>query len=229
MAEYTKAYRQTFRVADDSLERYELYVGEDAMPDFDDSLQPVATSATLPFSYTPSTPSSDQTIQFYAVTRKRNKYNILSHNQYPTIVEINELGEEELGPLTAPEIVKIMDGDSGEIFVRARYPKHVDRNEADTWELYVEEGIDPDPDVDTPVETEDMESTMGVDYQWRVATDGLTPGLTYHVMVVVSRSDDSTDEETGESSVTEHTCAETYDIDAEDTSLFGGQEFEIGS
>lgn len=227
MAEHTKTYQQSYRVADTTLEQYELYVGEGSIPDFDASDQPVATGASFPISWTPPTPGSGATIKLYAVTRKRNRYNLLSHNQYPTIIEINDLGEEELGPITDPEILNVIDGVSGEIKVFARYPLSVDRNEADTWELYVEEGVDPDPDLDTPVVTETFGGSLA-EYNWTATLDGLTPGLVYHCMVVVRRSVDSGDGEYGESVVVEHTAALIYNIDAEDASLFGGQEYEIG-
>ena len=227
MATYTKVYRQIHRVADTSLEQYELYVGVDAMPDFNDSLQPVAVSASLPISHTPDPAPSGDTVKLYAVTRKRNRYNLLSFNQYPSIIEINDLSEEELGPLTAPEILRVLNGVTGEIIVSARYPAGIDRNEADTWDLYVEDGIDPDPAVNTPVATEDFGMVRN-DYFWKISEDGLTPGSTYHVMVVVRRSIDSEDGEEGESAVVQHTCAEAYNIDAEEASLFGGNDYEIG-
>lgn len=225
---YEQVYKQFYRVADDSLDRYELYQGEDQMPDFDASDQPVATSPTLPFSDTPPLPSSGSVIDLYNVVRKRNKYNLLSHNQHPTIIQINDLGEEELGPLSAPEILSVTDEETYEIAVFARYPYGVDRNEADTWELYIKEGVDPDPDVDSPVATESF-GAPGADYRWYIQylSSSLTPGSTYHIMVVVKRSE-SGDTERGESTVVQHTMAETFDMDAETASLFGGQEFEIG-
>lgn len=221
-----KTLRQSYRVADDSLEQYELYVGEDAMPDFEGVGQPVATSATLPVSWTPTPPVAG-TLKLYAVTRLRNKYDLLSHNRYPTIVEINDAGTEVLGPLSAPEILRVLDGDPGEIIVTARYAYGVDRDPADTWDLYVEAGVDPDPDVDTAVAT----ATMGMpraEYSWRITEDGLTPGTTYHVMVVVRREVDGTGAR-GESAVVQHAAAETFDLDENDTSLFGGHEYEKGS
>jgi len=224
----SKTYRQTYRVADDSLERWELYLGEDEMPDFDDSSQPVATSLTLPFSFSPSLPDSGDTVQLYLVVRKRNRFDLLSHNQHPTIVEIDSVGDEELGELSNPEIIRVIDGVSGEIIVFARYPYGVDRNEADTWELYVEEGVDPDPDLDEPVATE-VFGLPTADYLWRVKADGLTPGSTYHVMAVVVRASESGDGERGESSVVQIALAESYDIDADEATLFGGQEHEIGT
>lgn len=222
---HTRALRQIYRVADNSLSRYELYVGEDVMPDFGGVGQPVATETSLPVSWTPTPPGAG-TLKLYAVTRKRNKYNLLSHNQHPTIVEIDDTGDEVLGPLTAPEILRVLDRESGELIVQARYPRGIDRNEADTWELYVEAGIDPDPDLDSPVATADF-AQPGADWMWKIIEDSLTPGTTYHVMVVVKRDGDGSGER-GESAVTEHVAAETYDIDAGDASLFGGREYEIG-
>jgi len=228
VAYHTKTYRQSYRVADTTLEKYELYVGEDAMPDFDASDQPVATGASFPISWTPTPPGSGDTTLLYCVTRKRNRFNLLSHNMHPTIIEINSLGDEELGPITDPEILSVSDGDSGEIIVFARYPKDVDRNEADIWELYVKAGSAPDPDVDSVAETEDF-GPCGNEHVWRIAHSGLTPGTTYYIIVVVRRSEDSGSGEYGESAASIHTCAETYDIDGEDASLFGGEDFEIGT
>lgn len=222
---HDKVYRQTHRVADDSLARHELYVGEDKMPDFDASSQPVQTSTSLPFTWTPTPPGSG-TLKLYAVTRERNKYGLLSFNQHPTIIEIDTAGDEVLGPLTDPEILSVVDGDSGEIIVTARYPRGVDRDEADKWDLYVENGVDPVPGSDTPVATADFGWPM-VDHKWRIAEDSLTPGDTYHVMVVVRRDGDGTGE-IGQSTVTQHVAADTYDIDADDTTLFGGNEYELG-
>ena len=218
---HDKVYRDSYRVADDSLNRYELYVGEDALPDFDSSDQPVATSATLPFSYTPDPADSALTKVLNIVVRKRNQFNLLSHNQYPTLIEIDDMGDEELGPLSAPEILRVTDETNGEIVVTARYPRDVDQNEADTWEIYVELGVDPDPDLDTPVATVTM-GLPGVEYSLRQVIDELTPGSTYHVMVVVSRSEESGDGVVGESAVIQHTLAETYDIDAGEASMFSG-------
>ncbi len=228
MATYTKTYRQNHRTADTSLEQFELYVGVDQMPDFDISTQPVAVGASLPLSYTPDPAPSGGSVQLYCVTRKRNRYNLLSFNQYPSIIAINDIGDEELGPISAPGIIKIVNGVSGEIIVFARYVSGIDREEGDTWELYVEDGVDPDPSVDTPVATEEFGGVPRNDWHWNISEDGLTPGNTYHVMVVVRRSIDSNDGEEGESPVVEHVAAITYDIDADQASLFGGADYEIG-
>ena len=226
-ATHTKAYRQKHRVANDSLERYELYVGEDAMPDFEGVGQPVKTSASLPFTWSP-TPPGVGTTKLYAVTRLRNKYNMLSLNQHPTIIEIDTAGDEVLGPLSDPEILQVMDSETaGEIIVIARYPRDVDRDEADTWNLYVKLGADPVVGVDSPVSTASFGIPAGVDYAWRITEDSLTPGATYHIRVTVTRDGDGTGEY-GDSGVTQHEVADTYDIVESTTTLFGGQQYQMG-
>ncbi len=223
---WRKVYGQGYRVANDSLALYELYLGEDAMPDFAGVGQPVETSATLPLTHTPSLPGAGLTTVLHIITRRRNRYGLLSHNQHPSLIEIDEFGEEVLGPITDPEILRIFDGDEGEIIVTARYPRDTDRNPADTWELYVEAGVDPDPDVDTAKSTIAFGMAGGVDWNWRVSCDSLTPGTVYHVMVCAVRDGDA--DYRGESAVVQHTVAEMYDIDAGGADLFGGQEYELG-
>jgi hypothetical protein len=219
--ERNKVYRQSYRVADDSLDRYELYVGEDQMPDFDASDQPVATSSSLPISYAPDPADSGQTKVLYCVTRKRSKYNLLSHNQHPTLIEIDDLGEEQLGPITDPEILNVIDSTTGAVIINAQYPRDVDQNEADTWDIYAKLGADPDPDLDTPVETFAM-GTPGVAFMMTKKITGLTAGSTYHFVVVARRQEESGDGEYGESAVVQHTLAVTYDVDGGETTAFSG-------
>lgn len=218
---HDKVYRQAFRAADDSLDGYELYLGEGQMPDFEDSTQPVDTSPTLPFAYPPPTPSSGQTLDLYLVTLKRDRFDLASFNQYPTILTLNDLAEEEPGPLSVPEIRRVIDTQIGEIAVYCLYPYGVDRNEADAWEVFVEDGVDPDPETDTPVATGTL-TRVGADYQWRatVSESWFTPGLVLHIMAVVYRSEDSADSELGESIVTQHTLADTIDLDPLEAEMF---------
>jgi len=224
---WSKAFRQGYRVADDSLSRWELYLDEDQLPDFDASDQPVATSAILPFTHSPALPESADTKEFWAVVRKRNKFGLLSLNLYPTIIEIDSGGDEEDGPLSSPEIMRVVDGENGQIVVFGRYPYGVDRHEADTWELYAVEGMIPDPDVDPILDT----GTFGApaaDYRWKAIAGGLTPGSSYYVKLVVRRSEESGGGEEAESGSTIHTLAEVYDIDDGNAWVFGGSDHEVG-
>ncbi len=214
---FTKTYRQYYRVKDSSLDVYEMYVGEDTVPDFDASDQPVA-SGSLPLSYSPPLPGSGDTTQLNVVVRKRNAYDLLSFNQHPTIVEIDSLGEEVLGPISDPEILNVLDEEEGAITVLARYPQGIDRNEADVWDVYVKLGSDPVVGVDSPVASQ-VFGKPGVDYRLHQVVESLTPGSTYHVMVVTRRSSESGDGEYGESAVVQHVVAQTYDMDDTTTDI----------
>lgn len=220
---YERVYRQVYRVADASLERWELYLGEDAMPDFEDGGQPVATATSLPFTHSVTPPGSGTTV-LYAIVRKRNAYGLLSFNQHPKLREIDTNGDEVLGPLTAPELARVLDGTVvGGLQAWARYPWEGDRNPADYWELYAESGVDPDPDTDTPVYMAAMGIPGGAGIPWHGMADGLIPGTTYHVAVAVRRSADNA---YALSSVIQITIAEVYDLDANDTTIFGGEQYE---
>lgn len=222
--ERNKVFRQRYRVADDSLERYELYVGRDEVPDFDDSTQPVATSSSLPISYSPSPADPGATVELNCVVRKRNKYNLLSFNQYPTIVEIDETGAEVDGPISTPEIIDVVDGASGQVFVFARYPRGIDRVEADTWRVYAEIGVYPNPLLYN-FKTERSMDKPGVEYLSKIPVTGLTAGSTYHFVVEARREG-----MVGYGSLSAQfilTLAETVDLEPLEADISGGDEGEI--
>lgn len=219
---HTRVYRQMYHVEDDSLARWELYVGVDAMPDFDDVGQPVATSQVSPVTWTPPLPGAGETSVLYVVPRRRNNLGLLDHQQHPRLIEINEFGNEELGPLTPPELAQVLDGHlAGTVQAWARYPYQGDRNPANYWELYAKEGADPVPGVDPVLATAPTGSARR---PWHGVAAGLTPGATYHVMVAIRRGADGL---RAQSTVMEITLIPTYDIAAEDASMFAGEEYEI--
>lgn len=224
---WTRVYRQDYRVEDVSYNRFELYVGYDAMPDFSGAGQPVATAveASMPIVWAPTLPGPGLTTVLYTVVRKRNGYGLLAFEQHPRLVEIDENGVEVLGPITAPEIIKVLDGStSGSLQVWGRYLYEGDRNPADTWELYAKDGIDPVVGVDAPVYTTPMGAAGGLLYVWRGAADGLTPGTTYHVKIAVKRSSDGA---YAESPVATITLIPLFTMDAGTTTLFSGSEYEV--
>lgn len=220
---YTRCYRQGYRVADNALARLELYAGYDAMPDFDDVAQPVASGSSI--TWTPVYPGPGLTTVLHLVIRERNMYGLLSFNQHPKLIEIDENGMEVLGPITVPEFVKLLDGSTvGSIQAWARYPYQGDRNPADTWELYAKAGADPVVGVDSPVKIEVMGSIGGGLVPWRGTATGLTPGLTYHVMIVVRRGDDNV---YAQSDVLEIEIASVFEVEANALTIFAGGEYEI--
>lgn len=220
---YTRGYRQGYRVANTTLATLELYAGYDAMPDFDDVAQPVATGN--PISWTPTYPGPGLTTVLHLVVRERNMYGLLSHNQQPLLIEIDENGDEVLGTITAPEFMKVLDGSSvGSIQVWARYPHEADRNPANTWEVYAKAGSDPVVGVDTPVLTEAIGGVGGGLVPWRGTATGLTTGLTYHFRIAIRRT---ADDAYMQSDVLQLTIAQVFEVDEGSLTLFAGDEYEI--
>ena len=193
------AYTQRYRVANDSLERYELNIGTDQAPDL--NAAPDETSATLPFDHALAAPPSG-TRTYHCLVRKRNKYNMVSLNQYATQIEVDSAGDEDYGPLTAPLDISVFASDTeGSAIVTATYAG-IDRNKPTHWKIWTTEGSDPDPDIDSPDVSEAMTFVGGRSYIQAEIT-GATPGATLHVIVGVYRDDD-TDQATAD--------AETLDL-----------------
>jgi hypothetical protein len=219
---HTQTFEQGYRVADASLDRYELYVGEDTPVDFDASGQPVATSVTLPFSWSPTPPGSGSSKDLHLVVRKRNAYGLVGFNVYETIKRIDSLGAEELGPVTAPLGVAVLDQETTYIRVIARYDSSEDENPADTWEVYLGWGSDPTPGVDSPIYSGSM---VFIGSQAGLAIllggSGYAPGSTAHVIVTAKRASDN---ERASAAVVQHVLAEVLDLSAGE--LFGGSAYE---
>lgn len=154
---FTASYRGRYRVTQDSLEQFELYVGEDADPDF--TATPDEVSPSLPFTHA-LTPPASGTTEFRMVVRKRNQYGLLSKNVFVRSVTIDDLGAQVVNPLSAPEDVSANVSDGGNLSLFARYYPERDSSPADNFAIYVAEGVDPDPLVDTPV-LEPMVETFG--------------------------------------------------------------------
>lgn len=147
-----------YRVANDALERYELYRGTDASPDFTAACLEVFPS--LPHTTT-NTFSADHT--YHLVTRLRNKYNLLSQNIIETLIEIDAGGDEVAQRPSDPQTVTVEAAADGKARVHAQYAAGPDGDyAADTWLIYLtDDGGDPDPDVDAPT-TETMTFSGGV-------------------------------------------------------------------
>lgn len=136
-----------YRIADDDLERYELYVGTDSSPDFESA--PLETFTTLPH----DTPALDASHTYYFVLRKRNKWNLLSQNIAEWTFVVDAEGEKEATKPSAPssaDVVLTPDVD-GKVRLVANYYYLEDSEEATKFLIYLtDDGSDPDPDVDVP-------------------------------------------------------------------------------
>ncbi len=219
--EFAQTYTQGFRVADQSFNVFELYVGigVGVSPDFD--LPPVQTSPTLSFAWIPpSLPSSGSTLDLQFVVRKRNQYNLLSFNVYETSLRIDSSGTEIPGPLTAPKNVAVYEGASGKARVLAQYLNSDDVFPADKWEIYAKEGANPVIGVDAPVFSGDM-FFLGEDATLNEEIGTFTPGATLHVLVTALRDSDS---ERASAAVVQIVLP--LAVDLTDGQLFGGRFYE---
>jgi hypothetical protein len=135
-----------YRVADDSLGKYELYRGVDTEPDLEAS--PWETFTTLP--HETAALANDHT--YYFTLRERNKYNLISQNIESEIIEIDDQGDEAVPVPDSPQNVSIEPAAAGKAFVQAQYIyDSEDDNAATHWAIYLtDDGSTPDPEVDEP-------------------------------------------------------------------------------
>jgi len=217
--EFQQTYREGFRVADASLALFELFVGEDTPPDFGATGQPVATSPTLPFSFTPTPPGTGGKL-LYIVVRETNEYGLTSFNTQPTLKLIDSGGAELLQDPSPPQDVVIQDGATGFLRVLASYFPKDDSSPADTWEIYVTEGSDPVPGVDVPAFTGLM-IVLGDEAGISQTVGPFTPGTTAHVIVTALRAAGPA---RGNATVVLKVLALPLDIT--DGQMFGGNVYE---
>ena len=178
-----------YRVADTAIEQYELYVGEDASPTFTNS--PDATSAALPFTYTPTPPVSG-TKAYHLVTRFRNRYNLLSLNARERIIELDSGGAEQDPPPNEPQNVELEASGAGGIKVTASYYFSDDSTQADEFVIYAKVGSDPVPGTDSPVATVSMTQLSAVALLDTTIT-GYSDGDDVRVLVRTNISGSSTE------------------------------------
>ena len=151
---YNGTLRGLYRAADTTIEKWELYVGEDASPDF--TAAPATTSATLPITHALTPPGAGNK-EFIYVTRFRNRYNLLSKNIYERSVTIDSGGAVVGADVSDPVNISAVETAGGEITVQAYYQRVLDSSPADTFNIYINtDGTNPDPSADSPVATHTM-------------------------------------------------------------------------
>lgn len=146
---YTNTISGYYRIADTTLNAYEMYIGEDAEPDF--TAAPAATSSTLPVSKVITPPGSGQT-EFRVAILERNEYDLVSLNQYTRKVVVASAGTQ-VSTTTAPTGVTVTDFAGGKVRIAAQYSPEDDgqANRATHWQIFISgDGTAPDPDADTP-------------------------------------------------------------------------------
>lgn len=217
---FTQTFRDGFRAADTTVgvERYELFVGENGPPNFDQN--PTAVSQTLPFSWAPTPPASGLKV-LHVVVRQRNKYGLASFNLMQRVLTIDSAGVEDLGPLTAPTGVAIYDGASGYVNVLGAYGGDDDANPATAWEIFVSTTtVDPAPGIDAAAYTATMSFGFGRADLNKLALGPYTAGATVRVIVTAKRASDS---RRASAAVVVFTLAASLDLT--DADLFAGGSF----
>ncbi len=217
--QYTQTISSKYRVADTTIAQYELYIGVGSEPDF--TQVPDAASSTLPVTHALAAPASG-TVLYRATTRFRNKYDLLSLNQYSRAFEIDSSGDEVLSDPSAPEDVTLGQEPSFSVLVSAVYWWHDDGdNKADAWLVYsTDTGVDPDPSSDTPEEVA-MSLTFGRE-QLFLVVGGFAAGADVRVLVRTKR--------TGDGVISTNTVATQIDVEdvpaTPDGRTFGGTRAE---
>jgi len=164
--------RGLWRVAETALDRYELYVGQDASPDLTGA--PDATSATLPFES--AALAAGHT--YYLVVRERNEFGLSSENVGETVLEIDAGGNEVGVRPSPPYDVTAEAAAAGAVRVRARYNYLADGDDAaDTWAIWqTSDGTEPDPTgaADATVAMVRSDGVAKLDWTSGAFADGLT-------------------------------------------------------
>lgn len=213
---YTEMFEQGYRVADEAYSLYELFVGEDAEPTFG---APVATSPTLPFSWTPTPPASGTKV-LHIVVRKRNKYNLSSMNIFSALKIIDNTGAGVADPVAAPIDVVPYDDVTGYVRVMAKYSSADDTSPADRWDVYVKIGSVPVPGVDVVTYTAAMKF-LGPFAVLNRKIGPYSAGAVAYIVVVARRNSDGTI-----AAADSVTLTLAFPPDLDSGSLFGGTAFE---
>lgn len=170
------------RVQNNSDGGYNVYVGEDAMPDI--LAAPAYFTNTLPFDI-PITPPGFGTKTIYVILRKQNTYGVESQNLYPYVFVVDSNGDLVRNPISTPVGTLASPVSAGTLRIMSSYStRTLEQDPADIWRIWV--GLtEPDPDVDPFT----VEYTVNGD-ELTGTVDSLIPGH-YFVVVRLFRTIDS--------------------------------------
>jgi hypothetical protein len=218
----TASLRADYRVADSTIEGYELYIGQDAAPDF--TAAPDETFTALP--HETGALAVDHAYQL--ATRYRNRYNLVSQNITSWRVTTDGAGDAEAVPPTGPASTIVDPAAAGAVRIRAEYFPDVDGTTlaATIWAIWItSDGTDPDPDVDAVTATETMTTETGyarLDYTSGTYADGLT----IKVVVRTRRVDAGPANVDSTNTVITSTTSDTDGPSTPDPDIFHGETAE---
>ncbi|MCP4539829.1 MAG: hypothetical protein GY832_22040 [Chloroflexi bacterium] len=182
---YNSTITGRYGIANTALALYELYVGEDADPDF--TAAPDETNATLPFTHALAAAPGGTEVEYRYTCRLRDKYNLVSFNTYWRRATIDDAGDEVLEVPTAPVDTTFAHGVGTTLQAMATYNKNNDTNPADYFALYFSgDGDAPNTSTDTRVDVAMGAGMMG--RQYRKLDYGYGPNATGEEIQVLVRS-----------------------------------------
>jgi len=180
-----------FRVADDDLSRYELYIGQDVPPNL--AAPPAATSVTLPFDSPVLAPNHT----YYLLLGRRNRFNMLAIGApvEATQIMIDGGGNQMNLPPSAPFDQMLVAKVGGTFVATATYFSATDAPlQANKFRLYFRtNGTAPVPGgVDAPVDIDmiDTDGAPQLNYQNNNGGVGWPPGTTMKMIIRSFRSSD---------------------------------------
>jgi len=190
----TASHRGDYRLANDSLGRWELYHDTGAWPDL--AAAPEATFTSSPH----ETGALSYPATHYFVLRKRNVHDLVSQNEGDAgqrhygdgfacwILELDSSGDQVVPSPSDAENTTLAATSGGTVRVQAQYPYAADASyAADQFLIYLtSDGSDPDPEVDSPTVV-DMVKVDGIaKLNWTSGAFG--NGSTVKVIVRTRRS-----------------------------------------
>ena len=189
---YNETLTGLYRVGTASLARWDLYLGEDTDPDY--TAAPATSSTTVPVVFG-LTPPGGADLEYRATLRRRNQYDLASHNLYTRSFIIDAGGNLVTPPPSPPEQVTLTNVAGGEVDIEATYFPDADETAADTWLIYSRaDGNTPTP-TDTPVtQTMITDSYIGLPrYHLKYAAGPFGSGATLKTLIRTRQAAGPTD------------------------------------
>ncbi len=172
---------------DSTDDRYAVWHAIGSIPDLTGT--PLTTSATLPINI----PNVTGEGVHYYVIRQRNDLGRWDQNIAVYTVELDDSDDYLVPRPQSPRELAVTATADNSVRVRSVYAGFEDgAAEADTWLIYyTSNGVDPNPDVDTPVEVTMKRATAYTFLDYELS--GFSPGQTVKVLVRVKQTDGRSD------------------------------------
>lgn len=180
---YTETLAGLYRIAVDARARYELHIGVGSAPDI--TATPDETFTSLPYTTTYTFAAGNS---YYLVTNSRNKFDLVSQYDQPTVIALDGSGDETSKAPGTPEIQSWVAGAGGTFTLKAVYYHASDAEavKAEEWLIYTTyNGVDPDPGVDSPTVVALVNNDVVTYLEW--TSPAQSNGTTGKVLVRVRR------------------------------------------